>query len=587
MAKSSPVAKPFADPRQPVTCSSQPLRWFRSLADGSAGFGQRLAWISLSVVLLTLAFAPFYQFYLAWFALVPWLLVAGSANRVTSAFFWGWVSGVLFFAANLWWLWTASIAGTVVLILYFALYWGFAASLARGLRLIPREPPTRPTSTRWGSLGSVLAISAVWVVAEWLRCYTVPGFAWMPLGNSQTPALVLCQVADLGGPWIIGFWVVAINAVLACGWVEGLKTPRVVSAGIAVACLLLFTGVYGAWRIVSTDPQPGLTATVVQSNIPHLPGGARSLSDEEATALLLTTVQAGAEAAGSDLIVLPEAAFPPINDETRAELARAPIGPFLETTYRQLRELATEHNTTLVIGANAVLDWQSDGAARVGTRICNSAFLISPDPTRPMERYDKTCLVPFSERMPFRDGPDWLHQIAMRIAADRAAQPLHAGSADQRSMFTLTTKKETELRVVVPICLENIDPAFIATLIRDSEGRAKRADVIVNLSNDGWFAVQERHQHLQAMPLRCIENRTPMVRSSNTGISALIDSTGRLISSVAAGVTGHASANVPLDHRLTFYTRFGDLFVAGSALLLAIAAAVQMHGALRQRGATA
>jgi apolipoprotein N-acyltransferase len=272
------------------------------------------------------------------------------------------------------------------------------------------------------------------------------------------------------------------------------------------------------------------------------------------------------------LIVLPEAAFPPINDETRQELARAPIGPFLEATYQQLRDLAAQRNTTLVIGANAVLDWQSDGAARMGTRICNSAFLIPADRAQPMERYDKTCLVPFSERMPFRDGPDWLRQLAMRVAANRAAQPLHAGSDDQRSMFNLRTKAGVDLRVVVPICLENIDPAFIATLLRDTDGVSKRADVIVNLSNDGWFAVQERHQHLQAMPLRCIENRTPMVRSSNTGISAIVDSTGRTITSIAAGTTAHVSAKVPLDRRVTFFTRFGDAFVGGCALLLVVVA---------------
>jgi apolipoprotein N-acyltransferase len=292
MAKSS-AAEKSSPPLRDAETSHRPSAWFRSLADGTAGLASRLLWIAASVLLLTLAFAPFYQFYLGWIALAPWLLVVGGARRVTSAFLWGWVSGVLFFAANLWWLWTASIAGTVVLILYFALYWGLAASVVRGLRLIPSASSNGDISTQWGTLGRVVAIAAVWVVAEWLRCYTVPGFAWMPLGNSQTPALFLCQVADLGGPWIIGFWVVAINALLACAWVEGLKAPRVVTAGAFVAGLLLTTGAYGAWRMISTDPQPGLTATVIQSNIPHLPGGARSLSDEEATAQLLSSRNRG------------------------------------------------------------------------------------------------------------------------------------------------------------------------------------------------------------------------------------------------------------------------------------------------------
>ena len=80
------------------------------------------------------------------------------------------------------------------------------------------------------------------------------------------------------------------------------------------------------------------------------------MSDEEATKQLLAIAREGAANGTSDLVALPEAAFPPINDETRAELARAPIGPFLEATYQQLRDLAATHQTTLIVGANSVLD---------------------------------------------------------------------------------------------------------------------------------------------------------------------------------------------------------------------------------------
>ena len=93
--------------------------------------------IFASVLLLTLAAAPFGQWYLAWFALAPWLVAVDRAPTIRSAMLRGWFSGVLYFAANLWWLWTASIPGTILLVLYLALYWSIAAGLIRGLQRFP------------------------------------------------------------------------------------------------------------------------------------------------------------------------------------------------------------------------------------------------------------------------------------------------------------------------------------------------------------------------------------------------------------------------------------------------------------------
>src|SRR6185295_18223693 len=93
---------------------------------------------------------------------------------------------------------------------------------------------------------------------------------------------------------------------------------------------------------------------------------------------------------------------------------------------------------------------------------------------------------------------------------------------------------------IAPICLENIDPAIIRQMIWRPATPGKRADFIANLSNDGVFSDQERYQHLQSTIFRCIENRVPMVRCSNTGISAFIDSNGRVQETVAANTAGFA-----------------------------------------------
>ena len=109
----------------------------------------------------------------------------------------------------------------------------------------------------------------------------------------------------------------------------------------------------------------------------------------------------------------------------------------------------------------------------------------------------------------------------------------------------------------------------------DGMGR-KRADFIVNITNDGWFKYNEMPQHLQAAVFRSIENRVPTARSVNTGISGFIDSVGRITGTIPAETTGTSAATVFLDDRITLYTRFGDIFAyicvaaTGGLILLGI-----------------
>jgi apolipoprotein N-acyltransferase len=224
-----------------------------------------------SVVLLTLAAAPFGQWYLAWLALVPWLIAVGRARSIRIAMLGGWLSGVLYFAANLWWLWTASIPGTIVLILYFSLFWSIAAGLIRGLQLLPANDSASAGAT---AVYRVFAIALVWVAAEWLRCNLNSGLPWMPLGTTQTPFLLMCQVADFGGPWIVSFWLMLANALLATIWLRRTSPSTWRAPAAVVALTLVAVAIYGAWRMYSTTPLAGPNVMVIQSNFRHLPGGA-------------------------------------------------------------------------------------------------------------------------------------------------------------------------------------------------------------------------------------------------------------------------------------------------------------------------
>src|SRR5215207_6730358 len=98
----------------------------------------RLGLLALSVLLLSLALAPVYQFYLAWIGLVPWFFVIASTRTKKAAFLWSWLGGTLFFFANMWWLWRVTIPGMFALLIYLGLFWGFCAWILVGCRLIPR-----------------------------------------------------------------------------------------------------------------------------------------------------------------------------------------------------------------------------------------------------------------------------------------------------------------------------------------------------------------------------------------------------------------------------------------------------------------
>jgi apolipoprotein N-acyltransferase len=110
-------------------------------------------------------------------------------------------------------------------------------------------------------------------------------------------------------------------------------------------------------------------------------------------------------------------------------------------------------------------------------------------------------------------------------------------------------------------------------MFRPRDGGGKRADFLVNLTNDGWFKANENTQHLQAATFRSIENRVWSARSVNTGISGFIDSNGVSSDLLQARVAGTAVERIMIDRRLTFYTKFGDIFVEGCAVASAIIAA--------------
>lgn len=543
-------------------------------------------------LLLTLAAAPVGIYPLAWVALVPLLLLVGRASSRRSALLAGWIAGALYFAANMWWLWTASIPGMVALILYISAYWAFAAVALH--------------STGWfrdhkKSAGGcqlavrALLIAAGWVAFEWLRCHVVSGFPWLPLGATQTPLPLLCQVADLGGPWIISFWVMALNVAIVLAWNQRHERDSLRIRGAAMATFigtLAIVAVYGGYRLQTTVTTPGPRVLVIQSNFPHLRGGAPTAPPEQVIEFFIRQLDAELAQENDDrrvdLVMLPESVLPPINREAREQLAPSPVGPQLQQLHERLLAIANRHRVAILVGGTAVTSWTLKQSARVGREIRNSVYYFDPTTSEDDARYDKTFLVPFSEQAPLQWAPAWLRRVGLLIAASRATQPMTPGALADVLPFPLSWTPAGHLKpetthVLAPICLEAISPSSVRQLLHAADRDDRRVGLLASVSNDGWFAAQEKHQHFQLVILRCIENRLPLARCSNTGVSGFVDSTGRIIEATPINEPRTAVARLDLDSRTTVYSRIGDAFPMG-CLALVIATAGVGLGRRRRDG---
>jgi apolipoprotein N-acyltransferase len=262
-----------------------------------------------------------------------------------------------------------------------------------------------------------------------------------------------------------------------------------------------------------------------------------------------------------DLVVWPETMLPVrgLEAEIRRVLHR----------WRQDDELAfadamlglvRDLDVPFLVGSPSFAGLDVDEAKRefTWTAHYNSAYLIDVDGA--LQRYDKHFLTPFGEVMPYISAWPWLEQRLLALGASGMSFTLDASPEIRR------LRLGDDLALATPICFEDAVGRVCRRMVY--EDGAKRADVLINLSNDGWFGTHDagRVGHVQIARFRCIENRVPMVRCANTGLSVSIDSSGRVAGVVGEGGTrygeprraGWLEAPVRLDERHTVYGRIGE-----------------------------
>lgn len=469
------------------------------------------------------AFAPLGAFPLAVPALAVLVWFAERAPRPRAGFLIGGAWGLGAFLAGVSWLYVAlnryggmpaPLAGAAILLfcLYLALFPALAAALY----------------VRWrdgGAWRRSLLFAGLWTLAEMLRGWLFTGFPWLAIGYSQTPPSPLAGYFPLFGVYGVGA-LVALAAALAA--LTAWRSRRAALASAAGILLMVAAG-WGLAQISWTraDGAP-VKVALVQTNIEQSLKWRPELLSE-----WLLTNERLARQAGADLVVLPETTVPLLAE-------RLPAG-YLDRLTADARAAGRD----LVLGV-----FLSDDQGR----IYNAALSVGASPG---QAYAKHHLVPFGEYSPPLFG--WFYRLVDIPMSDQTR-----GASDQPPL------KLGAQRVAINICYEDL---FGRELIRS----LPEATLMLNLSNLAWYGDSfAQPQHLQIAQARALETGRPMLRSTNTGMTALVLPDGRVSAALPAFTQGVLKATVQGFRGLTPYARWGD----AASLLLALAAVL---GAILRR----
>ena len=490
----------------------------------------------ISGVLIVLAFPVFDLYLLAWVAFIP-LLLSLWKKSPGEAFQAGFVFGVVYFFGTLYWIYhsinfyggvsfVASISIVLLLCCYLSIYPAVFAYFFSSFIKKTRLP-------------ALLIGPVLWVVLEFVRSYAFTGFPWSSIGYSQYKFLSVIQVSDITGVYGISFLVLAFN----CAIVDGLlikarirKMPLFPLSYTIIGFIIFFIVIvssigYGFWRLGQDRTGHLVKAGLVQGNIEQ----DKKWDPVFQKYVMDTYIGLSLDAAGRspDLIIWPETAVPFIfgDDKKNTE---------------QLLEFQRTLKSYLLFGSVLEKKTSSDQIS-----LTNSVILLDKEGKKTYQ-YDKIHMVPFGEYVPLRSVLFFVDKLVTGI-----------GDYIPGNQYI---KAETPFGSFAPmVCYEIIFPGLVRKFY------SKNGDFIVTVTNDAWFGnTAGPYQHFSMAVFRAIENRKPVMRSANTGISGFIDSNGRIIARTELFQRQVVTGEIKTDNTLTYYSRYGDLFAYCCIVISAI-----------------
>jgi apolipoprotein N-acyltransferase len=526
----------------------------------------------------------------AWPALLAWVAVSARSWRsLVAAVFPAFYAA---FLAHQWWMREITELGMPILVGYLAAWTVVLALLIRWMAG-PRRRAEDSAAPRWagGAMPLMAAAPIALVAVEFLRGDLVcTGYAWFFAAHPLVEWPALAAIAAVGGGWLLsgvaGF-VAGALADLAVGpaLMRFVAPASLAAVGLATALLAAF----GRPAAAGPDADAARTFRIllVQTNLPmsNKLGWAPQDQVDDFVDFARLTLDGARNADGRiDVAVWPETMVPGFGLERDSLRTLVDERLFPGKRFEEgLLDLAGMVKAPLLVGSPAFIGLRVDGARFVWDNQFNSAYLVGEEGVA--GRTDKIFLTPFGETMPIISNWTWLEERLLALGASGMTFDLDVAREPHR--FTLKSAAG-DVRVGVPICFEITAPWASRRIAFD--GVERKADVLVNISNDGWFGPSGagRRQHLQVAQLRAIELGTPVVRAANTGLSAAVSASGEVLGRLGANQPGTLLAEVQpvspaTERRVPYAVLVGDGVAWASIGLIGIVGIARRSGARSQR----
>jgi apolipoprotein N-acyltransferase len=539
---------------------------------------------ALSGVLQVLPFpvagpTPLWRTAFCWIALLPllWALLDRTTTKsplnLRQGATLGYLCGFLWYLGNCYWIYQTMYlygglakpvaAGILVLFcLYLGLYHALFATLITACH------------RHFGRQAALFLFPFAWVAVELARA-RITGFPWDQLGMTQVDNSLLTRLAPVTGVYGLSFVIAAVNAL----WLVRIRMrerrfTRPVLTLVGVAIILIYVAALHHFHAATYSPTTA-RATLIQEN---LAVGAERTGPEPSTEELIDSfsrlslhpprsrcngipelpsttcvafagqpqaIQEATPPTPTDLVIWPE--------------APAPFAEY-DPRFRDGMSLLARRAHAPVIVDDLGVSVSSHPTASHRYDRFNSASFITPD-GKFAGRYDKMHLVPFGEYVPFKR--------LLFFAGDLLAEAGDLSAGTRRTVFAYDGHRYGTF-----ICYESTFADEVRLFV------LKGADVLVNISDDGWYGdTSAPWQHLNMVRMRAIENHRWVLRATNTGVTAVINPFGRVTAAAPRHIRTALYAGFAYEHDITFYTAHGDLF----AYLCAVIAAFCLAFSLKRK----
>jgi apolipoprotein N-acyltransferase len=470
-------------------------------------------WIQaiISGIAIGITYHPFNIGFLAWIGFTPLLHIfihGDSKSNVIN----GYIFGLTYNLTAFYWIGSNSgadiitvISSLIAAVLYLSIYWSFAGLIFSIIPAYQRRP-----------IGNFLFPFLI-VTIEWFRSFGPLGFPWANLALTQSKYIYILQILEITGSYGISFIVISINVIIY----NALKKKAFIKDGlIPVIVLLIGISLVGLARIKSlNETRKEIKAAIVQPNIdPNI-----KWQEKKKIISFMDSLHHEAAKLNPDIIVFPESALPSyltIDYKTR----------------KMLQETVNKYSIPLLTGTIDVV--KENGI----TNYYNSAMWLTPNSD--FKTYSKIHLVPFAEYDLF---PEIFHPLTWLNIN------IHRGSFKSGNEYKIFNYKNISFSDI--ICYESSIPRIVREFV------LRGSELLIIQTNDGWIGNSYGpHQHFELARLRAIENRIPVLRSANTGISGIIKPDGTVQRKIGLNKKLIFKEKIKIINSGSIYTHYGDIF---------------------------